>query len=376
MTFSTSSAKLSKALELVRGAVPSKPSQAILECIQMQREDNTLLLSATDQEISLQHRLEVDFEGEAGGLTDCVAVPASRFVDTCKSLGDLPISFSVDTHFTAQMSTDQGQYSWMGHDGRNFPQLPALEDETTVSFEHQRLLRAFKLTGFAAGMDPIRPAMQGVLFEFKPQEVRAVSSDGHRLVKYTMKGYRHDTEFRFIMPLKALTLASRVDDAGLFSLSVDKNHACFDLGSTRIFANLINHKFPNYESVIPLDNNRIAEINRELLYDTVRRVGMFSSVASSQVRFKIADNSLEVRAQDLERSSNAVEKIECDYQSDPIMIGFNCKFLEDVLKIIDSDNIKMSFGAPNRAGLVEPVSAFDEEHLVILVMPVMLNTYV
>ncbi|MDE2730761.1 MAG: DNA polymerase III subunit beta [Bacteroidota bacterium] len=376
MTFSISSAKLSKALELVRGAIGSKPSQAILECIKMRRDGDELVLTATDLDISLQHRIEVTFTSEPGGLTDCVAVPAGRFVDTCKSLGDMPIVFSVDSHFTASMATDQGQYSWMGHDGQNFPQLPKLKEETTVTFTHQLLQRAFRMTGFAASTDPVRPAMQGILFEFRPQEVRAVTSDGHRLVKYTMKGFRHDTGLSVIVPMKALTLATRVDDAGMFPLSVDENHVYFALGKTRIFSNLINHKFPKYEAVIPLDNNRVAEINRQLLYDVVRRVGMYSSAASSQIRFKLADDRLEVRAQDLERASKAVETIECDYKSDPIMIGFNSVYLEDVLKILDTENVKMSFGSPNRAGLVEPISTFEDEHLVVLVMPVMLNTYI
>ena len=376
MTFSISSAKLSKALELVRGAIGSKSSQAILDCIQMQRDGDELVLTATDLDISLQHRIEVEFSSEPGGLTDCVAVPAGRFVDTCKSLGDLPIIFEVDSHFTASMATDQGRYSWMGYDGQNYPQLPQLKEETTVTFAHQLLQRAFKMTGFAASTDPVRPAMHGILFEFKPQEVRAVTSDGHRLVKYTMKGFRHDTELSLIVPMKALTLASRVDEAGMFSLSVDKNHVHFELGKTRIFSNLINHKFPNYEAVIPLDNNRVAEVNRQLLHDVVRRVGMYSSAASSQIRFKLQDDTLEVRAQDLEKSSKAVETVECDYKSEPIMIGFNSTYLEDVLKILDTENIKMSFGSPNRAGLVEPVSTFEDEHLVVLVMPVMLNTYI
>ena len=376
MKFAVSSARLSKALDLVRGAVGTKSSQPILECIHLRRDEGHLVLTATDLDISLEHRIEVDFEGEPGSLTDSVAVPAARFVDTCKSLGDLPVTFSVDTHFTASMSTDQGEYSWMGYDGRNYPDLPTLTDETTVVFSHQLLARAFKLTGFATSSDPIRPAMHGVLFEFLPQEVRAVSSDGHRLVKYTMKGFRHETEMKLIIPAKTLTLASRVEDAGMFSLSVDKNHAFLDLGPTRIFSNRITHKFPNYEAVIPMDNNRILEINRQTLFNVVRRVGMYSSSTSRQVRFKLTEDHLEVRAQDLERASKAVETVECDYKDDPIMIGFNAAFLEDVLKMMESENIKFSFGSPNRAGLVEPVDAYEEEHVVVLVMPVMLNTYV
>lgn len=376
MNFSTSSAKLSKALDLVRGAVISKPSQPILECILLKREGNDLVLTASDLNITVQHRIAVDFDGEPGGMTDCVAVPAARFVDTCKSLNDLPVTFSVDTHFTAIMNTDQGQYSWMGYNGREFPDVPSLENETTLSFTHRLLHRAFKMTGFATSSDPTRPAMNGILFEFLPQEIRAVSSDGHRLVKYTMKGFRHETELSLIVPLKALTLATRTDDSGMFTMSVDKNHVCFELEKTRIYSNLINQRFPNYEAVIPLDNNRIAEVNRQSLHNAVRRVGMYSSAAASQIRFKLDDDSIEVRAQDLERASKAVETLECDYQSEPIMIGFNAGYLEDVLKILESENIKLSFGSPNRAGLIEPLAPFEDEHIVVLVMPVMLNTYV
>ena len=283
------------------------------------------------------------------------------------------------------MRTDQGKYEWMGFNGRDFPAMPELENGRTLTFAHKLLRRSYKKTSFSVSTDPIRPAMNGVLFQFYPHNIRAVASDGHRLVKFTMEDVesgvdnvsKNGTSLDLIVPIKALNLASKVDvkDTQICTLTVDDKHMRFDLGVTKIIANRINADFPNYEAVIPLDNDRVVEINRMVLFSAVRRVGFYSSLSSRQIKFKLLKDKLEVQAQDVERASEAVEILDCDFKSEPMMIGFNATYLEELLKNLESEDIRMAFGTPNRAGLISPVQPPDGEQMLVLIMPVMLNTY-
>ena len=375
MTFKSTSTELFRALDAVGGAVPSKPTVPILECVLLERDGDELILTSTDMDLSIQHRVKVDFQGEPAEATDRVAVPFRPFVDTCRALSDLPIKFTVDENFNVDLSTDQGKYDWLAFNGQDYPDLPKAAGAQTLTFEREHLRRAVAKTSFAVSKDPVRPAMTGTFFDLTQQQGCIVSTDGHRLVRFNSEHLKCDTDVSFIVPLKALAITNRVPGNETCTMLIDERHVCFQFGSTHVFSRLIDAKFPKYQAVIPVDNDQVVNVHCTSLVKAVHRVGLFSSSTSRQVTLKISKDRLEVRAEDIERSSEAFETVECEFTGESLLIGFNSVYLEDVLKNLESEYITMAFGNPNRAGVVTPAENKPGEDVLMLIMPVMLNAY-
>jgi DNA polymerase III subunit beta len=371
MKFTTSSAELLKALTVVNGAVPSKSTLPILENILFTTEGNGLRLSATDLEISIVEHLNLQVEGGA----ERVAVPAKRLIDTLRALPDVHVEFSADSEYNVTLSTEYGQYKMVGHDGADYPALPELDVRSRIETTGKLLKRAVQKTSFAVSRDALRPAMMGIYFQIGSDGGRAVATDGHRLVKLDLAGLRSESEISFIVPEKALSLAARNAGDGDCIISVAEGYVEVDFGSSRVIARLIDESYPNYEAVIPLDNDRRLLVDRDSMLAAVKRVGLYSSSMTNQIRIALKEDEIEVSAEDIERSSEAHETIRCDYGSEQMVIGFNSVYLTEVLNNIDDDEVSFEFSSPNRAGVVTPAQQDDGERMLMLIMPVMLNTY-
>ena len=376
MKFTTSSADLLEALNTVKGAVPSKSTMPILECILFERVGDTLRLSATDLEISIIQKVPVQFETNGTPESTPVAVPAQRLIDTLRALPDLPIEFSADSDFEIRMDTDQGHYKMVGHDGTDYPELPELEGEHEINVEGGLLSRTIDRTAFAVSEDALRPAMMGVYFQVGEDDTGVVATDGHRLVKLNLPELEANTSVDFIVPEKATKLAGRiVEDDEICSVQVDEGHVSFEFGDSRVVARLIDETYPNYEAVIPGENDRNLVVNRTDMLNAVKRVGLYSSSMTNQIRLDITADTVTISAEDVERSSEAEEVIRCDYDSEDMEIGFNSEYLTEVLSNVDCDEVVFELSSPNRAGIVLPQEQAEDEDILMLIMPVMLNTY-
>lgn len=375
MKFSAASADLLKALTTVSGAVPSKSTLPILECILFEQDDDALRLSATDLEISIVQRLPVTFERNGTADARRVAVPAKRLIDTLRALPDLPVEFVSDDEFGVTLRTDQGVYKMVGHDGADYPALPELADAQLIETDSDLLKRAIHKTSFAVSKDALRPAMMGIYFQIQPDEGRAVATDGHRLVKLRMTGMTSPEPVNFIVPEKAMTLAGRTTGDDVCTISVDGNYVRFDFGRAQVLARLIDEAYPNYEAVIPNENDRRLTINRGAMLAAAKRVGLYSSSMTNQIRLALKSDRVEISAEDIERSSEAHETVLGDYEGEDMVIGFNSVYLNEVLSNLDSDEVVFEFSSPNRAGVVTPAEQADGEDVMMLIMPVMLNTY-
>ncbi len=391
MKFSVSSADLLRALTAVGGAVPTKSTLPILECVLFERDDAgsdgpALRLSATDLEISIMQRLPVTFEqngtGSADGTSakDRVAVPARRLLDTLRALPDLPVAFASDAEHGVTLTTDQGRYKMVGYDGADYPALPALDAAQAIETTAALVRRAVAKTGFAVSRDALRPAMMGVYFQVTPQHTRVVATDGHRLVKLTLDGITAEAPMDFVVPEKAIALAARAagNDAradGPCTMRVGGGYVEFDFADTRVLGRMIDEPYPNYEAVIPVENDKRLTVGRDALLAAVRRVALYSSTMTHQIRLALKPDELTVSAEDIERASEASERVLCEYGSDPMEIGFNAVYLTEVLQNVDADDVAFEFSSPNRAGMVMPGAQSDGEEVVMLIMPVMLNTY-
>lgn len=370
MKFNVSSSELVKALSAVSGAVPSKATLPILETILFESEDGELRLTATDLEISIIEYMSADIDEDGA-----VAIPAKRLIETLRQLPDIPVAFEVDERFNVNFRTDKGTYKLVGEDPDEFPEVPNLNEGTRLETSREEILKAIDKTLFAVSSDDLRPAMMGVYFDIGPDESRFVATDGHRLVRYVKSNITSDSDINFIVPQKALNLVQKALHAEESQVMVTEDHVQFKSGNTIVITRLINEQYPNYESVIPRDNDKKLYINKEQILATVRRVSIFSSTTTRQIRLQMDSDKLTIRAEDIDMSSEAKETVECEYSDDAMEIGFNAKYLADVLSNIDGDEVYFEFSTPNRAGIVKPAEEEENEEMLMLVMPVMLNSY-
>lgn len=370
MKFSVSSNELNKGLSAVIGAVPSKATLPILETILFESEDGKLKLTATDLEISIIEYIDADIEEDGA-----VAIPARRLLETLRQLPKIPVFFEVDERRNINFRTDKGNYKLVGDDADEFPEVPNLDDGTLINTTTELMNNAIHKTLFAVSSDDLRPAMMGVYFQIGTEESKFVATDGHRLVKYTNKDITAEKDVNFIVPDKALSLIQKTIDGDECDLTVTEDHARFKSGGTIVITRLINEQYPNYDSVIPRDNDKFLTISKEQMLSTVKRVAIFSSTTTRQIRLQLGSDKLTIRAEDLDMSSEAKETISCEYTNEEMEIGFNAKYLGDVLSNIDDDEVTFEFSSPNRAGIVKPSEKNDNEDILMLVMPVMLNSY-
>ena len=374
MKFTAASTDLLKALQTVSGAVPTKSTLPILECILFEADGNTLRLSATDLEISIRQKLAVTLKGSDGAPTR-VAVPAKRLLDTLRALPELPVEFEADPDFNVSLRTDKGRYKMVGFDGADFPALPDLSETKRISTSGALLRRAINKTGFAVSRDALRPAMMGIYFQIGSEEGRAVATDGHRLVKLSLHDMTAPENIQFVVPEKAMSLAARVATDDPCAITVDSGYVAFDFGRSRVLARLIDEPYPNYQAVIPIDNEKTLTVSREAMLAAVKRVALYSSSMTNQIRLSISSDEIRISAEDIERASEAQETVAGEFEGDDMVIGFNAVYLTEVLSNLDADEVKFEFSSPNRAGVVTPLEQRKGESMMMLIMPVMLNTY-
>ena len=375
MKFTASSAELLKALTTVNGAVPSKSTLPILECILFDRSSDRLRLSATDLEISIVQNLPVQFESNGTSEKLRVAVPAKRLLDTLRALPDVPIHFGADEEHNVTLRTDQGMYKMVGYDGADYPALPEMNGELEISTTGAVLKRAVFKTGFAVSKDALRPAMMGIYFQIKGSQSRAVATDGHRLVRLTLSKLTSSKATNFIVPEKAMAIVGRIAKEDPCTIRIDGGYVGFDFGDSQVLARQIDEAYPNYEAVIPHENDRKLVISRDAMLAAVKRVGLYSSSMTNQIRLSLDASQVQISAEDIERSSEARETVLAEYDGEPMTIGFNASYLTEVLSNVDSDEVILQFSSPNRAGVVTPQEEPAGEEMLMLIMPVMLNTY-
>ncbi len=373
MKFIVSSGALLKQLQIAGGVLNTNNTLAILDNFLFDLKGNTLTISASDLESTISTSLEVQSTDE--GLA---AIPARTLLDGLKALPEQPVTFVIDKKSNSvEMSSDYGKYALAFVEGDEFPKLPELEDVSTTVIPGEILANAITKTLFAAGNDELRPVMSGVFFQFNSDSLTFVATDAHKLVRYRRNDHKSDHTAEFIMPRKPLTilkttLASMGQEV---QIHYNETNARFEFENIILTCRLIDGKYPNYEAVIPKENPNKMEIDRQTLLSSVKRVAIFSNKTTHQVRLKMAGTELQISAEDLDFANKAHERLTCSYDGEDMEIGFNSRFLTEMLTNLDSDNINLEMSAPNRAGIILPNDGLEDgEDVLMLVMPVMLNS--
>ena len=371
MKFIVSSVALLKELQMIGGIINNNNTLPILDNFLFEVENNNLTLTASDLETTFSTTLNI--ESDDSGI---IALPAKILLETLKTFPEQPLTFIKSGNNTIEISANNGKYAIAYVDGEEFPKAPDVPNANKTTIMADIIAGAINATLFASGNDDLRPVMSGVFFQLSTDAITFVATDAHKLVKYTRSDISANSESEFIMPKKPLQILKGILQGSEEDISIEYNetNAQFRFSSSTLTCRLIDGKYPNYEAVIPKENPNMMQINRMNLLSSIRRVSIFSNKTTHQVRLKIAGTSLIISAEDFDYSNSAEERLECDYQGDDMQIGFNSKFLIEMLNNIECDEIKLSMSLPNRAGIITPLdNVEDSEDFTLLVMPVMLN---
>lgn len=371
MKFIVSSSYLLKQLQVLGSVINTSNTLPILDNFLFELDNNQLSVSASDLETTMQATLQIDSSSQGS-----VAVPAKLLLEILKTFPEQPLTFSVQDNNTIEISSNSGKYALAYASGDEFPRSVSLENPSSTNVPAEVLATAISKTIFAAGNDDLRPVMSGVFFQFSPEGLTFVATDAHKLVKYSRTDVRASEVADFIMPKKPLNILKNILSSSEAEVKIDYNdsNATFSFDNYVLMCRLIDGKYPNYEAVIPKENPNKLQIDRTQFQHSVRRVAIFSNKTTHQIRLKIAGTELNISAEDVDYSNKAEERLTCDYQGDDLQIGFNSRFLIEMLSNLHSDMILLEMSLPNRAGILTPIDGLDEgENVTMLVMPVMLN---
>ena len=371
MKFIVSSTYLLKQLQVLGGVINSSNTLPILDNFLFELDNSKLTVSASDLETTMVSELNVE-----SNSTGSIALPARLLLDTLKTFPEQPLTFKVEDNNTVEISSNHGKYALAYANGDEFPKAVALEDPSKTVVIGDVLATAISKTIFAAGNDDLRPVMSGVFFQFSTQGLTFVATDAHKLVKYTREDIKANQQAEFIMPKKPLNLLKGILAGSEEEVTVEYNdsNAKFTFENSQLICRLIDGKYPNYEAVIPKENPNKLMIDRMQFLNSVRRVSIFSNKTTHQIRLKIAGAELNISAEDIDYSNKAEERLTCDYQGDDMQIGFNSRFLTEMLNNLNADEVRLEMSLPNRAGILTPIDGLDDgEFITMLVMPVMLN---
>tara|TARA_B110000444_G_scaffold163149_1_gene152458 strand:+ start:1448 stop:2566 length:1119 start_codon:yes stop_codon:yes gene_type:complete len=371
MHFIVSSNQLLRQLQMLGGVLSTSNTLPILDHFLFDLAPGEAVISASDLETTMTVKLGVRTED-----TGMIAIPAKMLLDILKAFPDIPLTFKIDTDtYAIELVSDAGKYKLTGANGDEFPRTPELEGGSKVEIEADTLVTAINRTLFAAGSDDLRPVMSGIFFEMYEDSIRFVATDAHRLVRYARTDAKADESSQFIVPKKPLNLLKgTATTAEKVVMSFNESNAQFIFDEVSISCRLIEGKYPNYDAVIPKNNPNRMTINRMDFLQAIRRVAIFANKTTHQVRLRIAGSELTVNAEDLDFANEATERLTCSYQGEDIEIGFNSRFLADMLNNLGAPEVTLELSAPNRAGIIRPSEPEEPgEDLLMLVMPVMLN---
>ena len=378
MKFIVNSQQLLKQLQSLSGVLSSSNTMPIIGCFHFHLEENNLTIKTTDLTTTLMAHMTV----ETGRMENPeeVAVPSKMLLDILKTFDDVPLTFDVDpTNFSVDIVSGQGQYRLAGMDAATYPTMPVAESTSKIEMSGAALVNAINKTVFATSNDEMHQQMSGIYCEMTPDGVTFVATDAHKLVRYRRKDVTSDESTNFILPKKPIIIVKNIlaarKEEGDVTIEYNNTNLFITFDNFYIVCRLVDGRYPNYEAAIPKDNPNKLTIDRNTFINTLKRVSLFANQSTHQVRLAINERDMKISAEDLEFSNDAHESIPCSYDGEPMEIGFNAKFLSEMLTNLDTEQVLMELSHPSRAGILFPINDDDQannEDILMLVMPVML----
>ena len=379
MKFIVNSQQLLKQLQSLSGVLASNNTMPIIGCFHFHLEEGKLTVKTTDLTTTLVATLEV--ETSRMEQAEEVAIPSKMLLDILKTFDDVPLTFDVDqSNYSIAIVSGQGEYKLAGMDAATYPTMPVAESTSSIVLGSNSLVEAINKTVFATSNDEMHQQMSGIFCEMTPDGITFVATDAHKLVRYRRNDVHSDESTNFILPKKPITivkniLAARKDDVEI-TLAYNNTNLFFTFDNFYIVCRLVDGRYPNYEAAIPKNNPNKLILDRLSFLNTLRRISIFASEATRQVRLSISNDHIDISAEDIEFSNKAHENIPCQYEGEPMDIGFNAKFLTEMLTNLDSEQVLIELSHPSRAGIIFPYYAEENaeksDDILMLVMPVML----
>lgn len=378
MRFIINSQLFLKHLNALSGVISNNNTVPIISCFHMHLEGNTLTIKATDLETTMVSTIELE-DARVDGI-DTIAVPSKLLLDMLKNMDDVALNIAVNPETLAiEIGAGEGKYTLAGQNADTYPSMPEMEETTRAALPSSVLVNAINKTAFAASTDEMRQQMSGIFCEMTPESVTFVATDAHKLVRYRRTDIHADENATFILPRKPITLVKNIlsNNKEEIDVTIDYNttNVFFSFDNFLIICRLVEGKYPNYEAAIPKDNPNKLTVERQSFLNALRRVSLFANQSTHQVRLAIKDRELDISSEDLEFSNKAHEVLPCSYDGDAMEIGFNAKFLTEMVVNLDTENILVELSHPSRAGIIFPINNDNEannEDILMLVMPVML----
>ncbi len=368
-----SSSELLKQLSTISGVIASNPLVPILENFLLQLDTTTLTITASDMQTVMVTEANVD-SSDSGAI----AVPAKLLMDTLRSLPEQPVTVNIDMDtFGTELITSNGRFKLAGENPMDFPRAPQVNRNFSIELDSSILGSAIASTIFATSTDDLRPAMTGMFVELNEEYTTFVATDGHRLIRYRRDDVKSSNATSIIIPRKALMLlkACLPNEVMPVKAEFSNSNAFFSFGNIKMICRLIDERFPDYENVIPQNNPNKMKIGRAQFLSSLKRISIYSNKTTHQIRLKIAADELVISAEDLDYSNEATEKLPCEFVGEDMEIGFNAKFLVEILNNFNAESLSFEMSQPNRAGIIIPDQKNEHEDILMLVMPVMLNSY-
>ena len=373
MKFIVSSTSLLSHLQAISRVINSKNTLPIMDCFLFNLQDGTLSITASDTETTMVTSIEVT-ESDSDGR---FAIVARTLLDAMKEIPEQPLTFNLNPN-TLEITVQymNGQYTVMGQNADEYPHPATLGDNAVhANIPADVLLNGINRALFATADDELRPVMNGIYFDITPDDITMVASDGHKLVRNKNLSVKGSEKAAFILPKKPANLLKNVltKEENSVSIDFDDRNAVITLEKYRMVCRLIEGRYPNYNSVIPQNNPYKITIARAVLLSALRRVSVFSSQSSSLVKLRMGDNKLVISTQDLDFSTSAEETLVCQYEGNPMSIGFKAPFLIDILNNLPGQDVIIELADPSRAGVLVPAEQEENCDLLMLLMPMMLN---
>ena len=373
MRFNLSSTALGSRLLTLSRVINSKNSLPILDCFLFSVHDGQLTVTASDSENVMRGTLNLEnCEGEGD-----FAVNNHTILDAVKELPEQPLSLDVDMgEMKIYITYQNGSYNFPILNADEYPKAQTVsENATTITIDAGILSVNVNRSLFATAQDELRPVMNGIYFDLQADSLAIVASDGHKLVRNKNFMIKSDIPASFILPKKPATLLKNVlsKDGGDVVIRFDDRSADISFAEGNLSCRLIEGKYPNYNSVIPQDNPNQVTIDRKSLIGALRRVLPFASDSSQLIRFHVAAGLLELRAEDIDFATSAKESVTCEYGGNPMDIGFKGSSMLEILNNLESEDVTIQLADPSRAGIIIPGVQPENEDILMLIMPMLLN---
>ncbi len=367
MKFTITREQLQEGLIAVASSVPTRTTLPVLSNILVEATAAGVRLSGTDLDIAVSTVVPADVETEGA-----VTLPAKKLVEIVRELPSAAISFSAVGEQRVTMECGPSKFKLLGIARDEFPSFPTVSFDDCWKMTSGDIQNLINHVAFAASTEESRPILNGVLWEMREDRMRMVATNGHRLAKMDIPVSGGSAAADLIVPPKALEQIRRLfGPADEIEVARSDNHLGFRSGNTLVFTRLIEGPYPNYEQVIPRDNDKTATIDRQALSSAIRRVGVVASDQTHRVRLSFSGGTLKfsVNTPDL---GEAQEEIQATYDGEPLEIGFNATYVLELLKFMPTDEVRFTLKAPERAATLEPVGWDDPASYLCLVMPLRL----